>query len=293
MKKEHLGIIGLIIVTIIWGAGFVASEIALQTMTPFQIMAIRFLFATIIMAIPSTKTIKNIKKSEMKSGALLGTFLFGAFALQTIGLQFTTPSKNAFLTATNVVIVPFIAFIILKKKTSKQNIIGALLAIIGAGVLSIQSDFSLGIGDTLTLLGAVCFAFQIFLTGEFVSKIHANTLNLLQMGTACILSFVGLFISGEFLQFTPSFDSILAVLYLGLISTALSYFIQTISQKYVDETKSAIILSTESVFGTIFSVIILKEIVTTKMLIGSILILSAVIISELKFNQSSKVKINS
>lgn len=287
--NKHLGVIGLLFVTMVWGAGFVASDIALESLSPWWIMSFRFLIATIVMGVLSFKKIKTITITELKCGIMLGTSLFGAFALQTIGLQFTTPSKNAFLTATNVVMVPFIAFIVLKKKTSRQNILGAMLAIIGAGVLSLQSDFSLGLGDTLTLLGAVCFAFQIFLTGEFVAKIRPFALMFMQMATACVLSFLGLMVSGEYMTFAPASNGITAVLYLGLISTTLSYFIQTHSQKYVDETKAAIILSTESIFGTFFSVIILHEIITGRMIIGSVLILSAVILSELKIKKHKEV----
>lgn len=279
--KKYLGILGLLAVTIIWGGGFVASDMALETLTPFQIMAIRFFIASVLMTILGGKQIKTIKKEEMKCGCILGTALFAAFALQIIALQYTTPSKNAFLTATNVVFVPFIALVIYKKKIEMRSLIGAGMAIVGAGVLSLQSDFSVNLGDGLTLLCAIGFAFQIFLTGEYVGKIRASVLNFLQMTTACVLSIAGLFISGDF-HFEASMKSILAVLYLGVVSTTVCYLLQTVSQKYVDETKSAIILSMEAVFGTVFSVILLHESVTMRMIIGSALILSAVLISEIQ-----------
>ena len=219
--KNKLGIAGLLAVTIIWGGGFVASDIALAGLTPFQIMAIRFLIATIVMAVLAGKEIKTIRKEEWKCGAILGFFLFGGFALQIIGLQYTTPSKNAFLTATNVVFVPFIAMVLYKKKVKAQSLVGAAMAIIGAGVLSLQADFSMGIGDALTLICAVCFAFQIFLTGEFVGRIRPMVLNFIQMSMAFVCSLVGYLFSGE-LAFHADKNSIWAVLYLGLISTCLT-----------------------------------------------------------------------
>ena len=280
--KKYLGIIGLLTVTIIWGGGFVASDMALETLTPFQIMTVRFLIAAVIMTLLGRKHIPTITKEEAKCGFWLGAALFGGFALQIIGLQYTTPSKNAFLTATNVVIVPFIALVIYRKKIEIRSIIGAVMAIVGAGVLSLQSDFSLGLGDTLTLACAVCFALQIFLTGEYVGRIRPTVLNFLQMTTAFILSAAGLVFSGDFV-FRPSEKSLLAVLYLGVVSTTITYLLQTVSQKYVDETKSAIILSMEAVFGTVFSVILLHEQVTVRMIIGSVLILAAVLVSEVQF----------
>ena len=285
--KKYLGILGLLTVTIIWGGGFVASDMALETLTPFQIMAVRFFIAAVFMTILGGKQLRTIKKDDVKCGVLLGSALFAGFALQIIALQYTTPSKNAFLTATNVVFVPFIALVIYKKKIEMRSLIGAGMAIVGAGVLSLQSDFSINLGDGLTLLCAVGFAFQIFLTGEFVGRIHVAVLNFLQMTTACILSIAGLVISGDF-HFAPSMKSIFAVLYLGIVSTTVCYLLQTVSQKYVDETKSAIILSMEAVFGTVFSVILLHESVTMRMILGSSVILSAVLVSEIQPKKQAK-----
>ena len=95
--NHYLAIAGLVVVTIIWGGGFVASDMALESLLPFQIMAIRFFLGTVMMGAISIKGLKGIKKQEVKAGALMGAALFTAFAFQIIGLQYTTPSKNAFL----------------------------------------------------------------------------------------------------------------------------------------------------------------------------------------------------
>lgn len=285
--KKYLGILGLLTVTVIWGGGFVASDMALETLSPFQIMAIRFLIAAVLMTLLGAKQIKKISKEEIRCGFWLGAALFGGFALQIVALQYTTPSKNAFLTATNVVFVPFIALVIYRKKIEVKSLIGAGMALAGAGVLSLKEDFSIGLGDGLTLLCAVCFALQIFLTGEYVGRIQPAVLNFLQMMTACVLSVAGLLLSGDF-TFAPSARSLLAVLYLGVVSTTITYLLQTVSQKYVDETKSAIILSMEAVFGTFFSVVLLHERVTVRMAAGSALILAAVLVSEISFQKKEK-----
>lgn len=278
--KKGLAICGLVMVTVIWGGGFVASDIALSSMRPFQIMAVRFLLAAVLMGLISIRSLKGITKGEIRAGALMGTALFVGFALQIVGLQYTTPSKNAFLTALNVVIVPFIAFIILKKKVGAKGIIGAVMAVVGVGLLSLNSGFTLGLGDGLTIICAVGFAFQIFLTSEYVKKYRATALNFIQMMTAFILSLISMFAFGE-TTFEVTTEGWVSVLYLGIISTTLCYLLQTASQRYVDETKAAIILSMESVFGTVFSIIILHEVITTRMIIGSIIILVAVVISNL------------
>ena len=134
--------------------------------------------------------------------------------------------------------------------------------------------------DGLTLFCAVGFAFQIFFTSEFVKKYPASVLNMVQMITAFVLSAVSLVIFGEN-DFQVTTQGWLSVLYLGVISTTVCYLLQTACQKYVDETKAAIVLSMESVFGTIFSIIILHEVITLRMVIGCAIILAAVIISNL------------
>lgn len=289
--KKIPRIIGLVTVTIIWGGGFVASDIALKTLAPFQIMSLRFLIAAICMGLLARKELKSITKDEILCGFLLGAALFTGFALQIVGLQYTTASKNAFLTATNVVMVPFIAFILERKKIELKSIAGAILALTGAGVLSLQSGFSIGLGDSLTLGCAIGFAFQIYLTGKYVHRIRPAILNFMQMLSACILSFIGLLLSGKINLEGVSSSGWLAMLYLGVVSTTLCYFLQTWAQKHVDETKSAIILSMEAVFGTVFSVILLQEEVTSRMILGSITILLAVLISELSIKKNEKISV--
>ena len=136
------------------------------------------------------------------------------------------------------------------------------MSVIGVALLSLNGNLTLSLGDGLTLLCAVGFAFQIFFTGESVKKYPASVLNMVQMITAFVLSAVSLVIFGE-----NDFQ----------VTTLL----QTACQKYVDETKAAIVLSMESVFGTIFSIIILHEVITLRMVIGCAIILAAVIISNL------------
>lgn len=285
--RKYLAIAGLIAVTVIWGGGFVASDMALESLRPFQIMTIRFLLASVLMGVAGIRDLKGMRSEEIRAGMLMGSALFVGFAFQIVGLQYTTPSKNAFLTALNVVMVPFIAFVILKKKIGVKSIAGAVMAIVGVGLLSLEKNLTLGAGDALTLVCAVGFAFQIFLTSEFVKKYRAVVLNFVQMLTAVALSFVSLFLFGE-TAFHVSAKGWLSVLYLGVISTALCYLLQTASQKYVDETKAAIILSMESVFGTLFSILILHEQVTLRMVCGCVIILAAVIVSNLADAQAEK-----
>lgn len=288
--KKYLGEIGLLITAIIWGSGFVASAVSLEHYTPYQILAGRFLIGTIILCVVFNKKLKHIKRSTMVKGTILGIFLYVAFVLQTVGLQYTTPSKNAFLTAVNVVIVPFIGFLLYKRKINLFELGGAVLALVGVAVLSLQLSSEINIGDLLTLCCAVGFAFHIFYTAKFVKDEDAVLLTIIQMVTAAVIGWIVVGTKGE-TSFTYEADGLLPLLYLGIFSTTIAYLLQTVAQKFITETKAAIILSTEAFWGTAFSVVILSEVLTTKMIVGAILILGAILLSETKFSFLKKKEI--
>lgn len=288
--QKYLGEIALTITAIIWGSGFVASAIALDHFTPYQILAGRFIIGTIFLGVIFHKRLKNIDKSTMIKGVVLGIFLYLAFALQTVGLQFTTPSKNAFLTAVNVVIVPFIAFVIYKRKIDMYELVGAILAMVGVGILSLKLSAGINIGDLLTLGCAFGFAFHIFYTAKYVKDSDPVSLTLIQMVTAAIIGSIVVVFKGE-TSVVMETEGLFSLLYLGIFSTTIAYLLQTVAQKMITETKAAIILSTESFWGMVFSVAILDEAMTIKMVLGAILILCAIIISETKLPFLKKIRL--
>ena len=278
---RYIGEIGLVITAIIWGSGFVASAVALDHYTPYQLLVGRFIIGAALLGIVFHKKITGMNRSVFIKGVVLGGILYIAFVLQTVGLQFTTPSKNAFLTAINVVIVPFIGFVIYKKRLDVFELTGAVIAVIGIALLSLQLNGEVNIGDVLTLLCAFGFAFHIFYTARFVKNEDAITLTLVQLGTAAILSTAVMFGRGE-TSFSFDGEALLPLVYLGIFSTTIAYLLQTVAQKYVTETKAAIILSTEALWGTLFSVILLSELLTVRMTMGAVFILVAILIAETK-----------
>lgn len=287
--KKYFGEIGLMLTAIIWGSGFVGSAVALESYSPYQILAGRFLIGAVLLCIVFHRKLKSIHKSTLMKGTVLGVFLYIAFALQTVGLQFTTPSENAFLTAVNVVIVPFIAFVLYKRKLDWFEVIGAILAIVGVAVLSLQLSAEINIGDFLSFCCAIAFAFHIFYTAQFVKQEDPVVLTLIQMAAATLIGFIVVLCLGE-TSFSTQTEGLASLLYLGIFSTTIAFLLQTVAQKFISETKAAIILSTESFWGMAFSVIILSEVLTVKMVIGAILILSAIILSETKLSFLQKKK---
>lgn len=281
------GEIILFVVAILWGLGFIATAMGIERFGVFEILAMRFWIASILLSITFFKHIKNIDMKNFKFGFFVGTLIFLGFTFQTFGVSLTTPSKNAFLTSTNVVIVPLIGYLFYKRKLDIYNLIGALLTLLGIGFISYNPNFSVNLGDVLTLICAVFFALHIFYTSEFLKKgADVISISIVQMFVVAIYSTIALcftgsniievFHSGDYLKPT------LAILYSGIFSTALCYYLQTLGQQYTSESKAAIIMSTESIFGAIFSVILLHEVLPTTTIIGCVIVFIAVLFTELK-----------
>ena len=294
--KKYIGEIGLFLTAIVWGMGFVGTKLSLDGgLTPLQLITIRFLIASIFINLIFYKRIKeNISKEAIKCGAILGAFLFIAFVVQTIGLVYTTPSKNAFLTAVNVVIVPFIGFFIFfiyRRKLDRIGVISSLLTLIGIGILSLEKDLSINIGDFLTIICAFGYALHIFFTGEFTKKHDPIVLTGVQFTVTFVLSLIVQILLGEG-SLNANIKGYIGALYLGVFSTTLAFLVQTICQKRVDGIKTSIRLSTEAVFGTLFSRILLHEVVTGRMIIGSMIIFTSIIMSETKLSFLKGKKLN-
>src|SRR5690606_27903839 len=168
-------------------------------------------------------------------GAVLGAILYVGFVLQTVGLEYTTPSKNAFITAVNVIIVPLIAYFIYKKRIDRHEMIGSILTIVGIGFLSLQGSLTINIGDALTLLCAVAFAFDIFYTNVFVQKEDALSLTIVQFIAATFLSVVSMVVMGQ-VPVTMEKEAIYSIVYLAVFSTTLAYVFQNLGHKYTNAT---------------------------------------------------------
>lgn len=281
MSNHRKGQIGLLIVAIIWGSGFIASSIALESFLTIHILALRFTIAFVIMLALFNKHLKEMTRSTVLKGAVLGIILYSAFYFQTVGLQYTTASKNAFLTATNVVIVPFMSALIFKNGINRQTKIGAVLSLFGVGFMSLNEFGQLNYGDIITLICAIMFALQILFTNQFLSNENLFNLNMVQMGTAALLGTIFSFIRGDAINFS-SMSGNVSVIYLGAVSTMIAYLLQTASQRYTNETETAIILSAEAVFGMIFSALFLSEQITLRMIIGAALIFVGAVVVQYK-----------
>jgi drug/metabolite transporter (DMT)-like permease len=278
---------GLIFVTIIWGFAFVVVKNSLDYVQPLYMMAFRFTIASVVLALLFLPKFKHLDKSTFFHGMILGIFLFAAYAFQTVGLQFTTAGKNAFLTTTYVMMVPFLNWFFHKSKPSWNCVLAAIIALSGIGLLSLQGDFSMNHGDVLTIICGFFFAVHIIFISRYTQTQDPVLLTILQLAFSALFSWIfAPFTDGRFpLQETLRADVIVSMLYLGLFSTLLCFLLQNVCQKYLRASTTSLLLSFESVFGVIFSIIFLKEILTAKMIVGCVLIFFALVLSEVDWKQ--------
>src|SRR5690606_23108265 len=171
-------------------SGFVVTKNALDHITPYYLLACRFMISSILMLIVFFKRVKKVKLEDLKAGFIIGIFLLGGFATQTVGLKYTTAGKQAFITATNVVMVPYIYWGISKKKPDIYEVIAAILCFVGIGILSFESNLQFGYGEFLTFICAIFFALHISAIGYFAKDHDPVLLSIIQMFVAGILSII-------------------------------------------------------------------------------------------------------
>lgn len=282
-KYEVLGRAAIIVTTMIWGTSFVVLKNTLNSVPTLYVLAFRFTGAAILLAIIFFKELKKIDKKYLINGIVLGTLLFCGYTVQTYGLYYTTPSKNAFLTASYCVLVPFVVWIVSKKRPDKYNFISTVICLIGVGLVSLKNDRTVELGDVLTVCSSVFYAAHIVLTSKYVKGRSVALLTMLQFGTAGVLGWVSALVTTPF-PTSISTGNIWSIAYLCVMCTAVCFMFQTFGQKHTPPSTAAIILTLESVFGAGFSVLINHEVLTLKLYIGFLLIFSAVIICETKLN---------
>ncbi|MBU5677214.1 DMT family transporter [Alkaliphilus sp. MSJ-5] len=280
MSKQLKADLSLLAVTVIWGSSFVLSKNSLDHLSTYNFLAIRFLLAALISAIIFYKNLINLDKDTIKYGILIGAILFTSYAFQTVGLNYTSASKSGFITGFSVVIVPILSAFLLKVKPHKSAVIGVVFAIIGLGFLTLDSSLALNIGDLYTLISALMFALHIITVGKYTVKVDSIAMAIIQIGVVGILSLFFSFATEK--PILPKGLEIWATIFvLSVLCTSGAFIIQNVMQKFTSPTHTALIYSGEPVFSAIFAYFVAGELLTRRAILGSILILIGMIVSEL------------
>lgn len=281
-KREILADSLLLLTALIWGCAFAVVKNALDSFPPGAIIAMRYLIAAAITRILFRRHLKELTRGDVARGALVGLLLFGAYIVQTTGLQYTTAGKNAFLTTVYVLLVPFGCALLFHQKLQKSNLIAAVMMLVGIGLLSLDGQGGgLNPGDILTLICGFLFAGHIIAVEQCQKKTNTYALIVLQFAFCALYAglYNRIFERGMPLAFTPG--SIGGLLYIAVFSTTIGMSLQNIGQSMAPASHAVILLSLESVFGVLFSCLLLGEKVTLQMGVGFAIIFAALLVSEL------------
>lgn len=268
--------LALLAMTAVWGATFVTVKDALDASDTFTFLALRFAAGALTAGLLAARSEWRL---VLWPGVKLGGFLFGGYALQTLGLEHTTPSRSAFVTGLTVLFVPFVTWRFTRARPPVRAFIAPVLALAGLWQLTqISLNSALPIGDLLTLGCAVLYAFHISLTPRLGAGLPSVALTAVQLAVVSVLSVLCLpFVETRFAP-TPSYWG--AVLFTGVFASAIAISVQVWAQKHMSATRAAVIYSLEPVFALLWAAMCGLGFPAGHELVGGAFMLSAVLVSE-------------
>lgn len=281
--KHRTSLLMLLLISLIWGGGYLGVQGALDSglPTPF-ILAGRFLLGAALIGIIQRRSLQA--GTSLARGALGGVMIYFGFHFQTLGQAQTGIAGAAFLTATNVVMIPFIHWAVSRQKPPSKVFFLSLLTMLGVGLLSFVPGerFSLGTGEWLLLLGAFLFAGHMVYLGYAVRRGDPGSITFWQLLSAGLVGVLFLLLEQPPITADMLKKGSLPVLYIGIMATGLCYYLQAKAQKHVSPSQTGIVLSLEGVFGAMFSILAELEALKISVVLGGALITLSVILMEVR-----------
>lgn len=287
MSKRLRADLALIFACLIWGSTFVLVKDALAGISVLVFIAVRFAFAAIVMAAIFWRSIRQMNARTLWSGVQIGIFMFGGYMFQTTGIQYTTPTKAAFITGMCVVLVPLLLALFTRRRITPWVWTGVASAVVGLYFLTVppQGLGALNRGDPIVFGCAIMFALHIIFIGRYVGAHSVGALAFLQVATTAVLAMVFLpaFAAAGWEQprLVWSREVILAIVITAIGSTVIGFSFQTWAQQHTSPSHTAIIVSLEPVFAAITSWLFAGERFGARTLAGAALILAGIVIAEL------------
>lgn len=220
-NAKLLATAGFLFITMIWGGSFVVMKNSVDLVPPSYLLALRFTLAAAFMALAFPGRMKKLDRGSLTCGLIMGIFLTLAYLFQTYGIKYTTASKNAFITALYVVLVPFLYWKISKKRPGLNQIAAGLVAVIGLALLTLKHESGINLGDALTFLCGICFAVHMICTEEYTKRCDPILLATVQVAAVGVFNWLLAPLLDGPGAFDPSIllqkSLILGLLYLSLI----------------------------------------------------------------------------
>jgi len=274
----------LVGVTAVWGYTFLAVQDAIASMPVMDFLAWRFVVASVVMIALRPTCLRRVTRLELLRGLGLGTILGLGYIAQTYGLRYTSAAVSGFITGMFVVLTPVMSWILLRRKTNRNTWMVVALATVGLALLSLK-DWSVGIGELLTLGCAVFFAIHIVGLGEWSSQYDPYAFSLLQIGAVAVISLIAATHGGIAIPPNPGVWGVVAIT--GVLATSVAFFVQTWAQSLISATRAAVVMTMEPVFAGLFAVVIGGNQLTLRTLGGAACILAAMLIINLESGRSA------
>lgn len=278
--KRWIADLGLLITVLVWGTTFALMKDAVEGIHPFNFIFLRFGLAAVVLALVNWRHLPKMNLRLLKLGFYLGLALTVGIVFQVSGLAYTTASKAGFITGLSVVIVPIITTIVSKKLPAAPVLIGVVLATVGLLLLSYDGQWVFNYGDLLIFICALGFGLHIFLVGEFVQNQNPALLTMVQIGVVAVIAGCLAGVKGE-IHFSYPPKIWWGIIYMAIVATGMTFFIQNWAQQFTSAVRTAIIFSMEPVFALMFAVLLLAEPVTRQGLWGGGLIISGMLFAEI------------
>lgn len=258
-------------------------KLALGQMNGDSLMLIQFVIAAILQGLVCWKKKIRIGKSDVLWGVMIGVLMYGIFAAQIQGLLYSTAIKQAFILGTNILFVPLIWWMVSGDKPGLSNLLGILSGMVGILLLTRPFGQSgLNIGDLWSLVCAIFIAAQVVTIGLSARKTSGSGMVWIQFITAAALfGFTGW--KGALVVFTDSGMTIMPyILYMSIFPTFLAFGFQNKAQAHLHPSTASLLLTFETVFGSMLALIVFGEAFTPFMIAGSVFIIAAILLAELK-----------
>lgn len=280
----------LVFITMIWGGTFLLVQHAMTVSGPMFFVGLRFAAAAIVVGFFSLRTLRDLTLFELKAGVFIGVAIMFGYGLQTIGLQTILSSQSAFITALYVPFVPLLQWLVLGRRPGLMPSIGIMLAFAGLMLLTGPTGASLNFspGEIATLIGAIAIAAEIILISAFAGQVDVRRVTVVQLATASLLSFLMVVPMGEVL---PGFSWLLLFSAVGLgLTSAVIQVAMNWAQQSVSPTRATLIYAGEPVWAGVIGRLAGERFPPIAML-GAVLIVLAVIVSEMKTRGQKAVEL--
>lgn len=283
--KTYLSDAGLLYAALVWGSTFILVKESVLHVDPVVLVGYRFLISAVILGVYLLYTKRDFSKG-LKEGVVLGIILWLVYIPQTIGIQFTSASNSGFITGLFVVFVPLISFIFLKVTPSKHRLFSVFLALSGLWMLT-GGYHTANKGDIITLITAVSYACHILVADKYVKKqIDLFMISFHQFWVISFLCLITIFTFDLSLDVANT-KTVWVIIFLALFPTLSAFVIQLVAQKNTLPIKVSLIFTMEPVFAAIFAWTYGNEPFIIKNAVGGLLIVIAMIISELPLNNKN------